>query len=244
MKLLKSAFLAGLCLFLFACDQSSPEPQAGQQQEAPITLETSKDKASYALGLDIGNNIAQGEMDIDTRILVRGLQDALEDRQPLMTEEEQFEALMALQQEFMQAQQEKAQQQAQHNLDLGATFMDDYRDQDDVMETDSGILYRILTEGDGERPAATDIVTVHYTGRTVDGTVFDSSVERGEPATFPLNQVISGWTEILQLMPEGSKWEVVIPPDLAYGDQQAGPVIGPGSTLIFEIELFEIQSPE
>ncbi len=121
--------------------------------------------------------------------------------------------------------------------------MAEFQEREGVQTTASGILYRIITEGDGQVPTAEDIVTVHYTGTLVDGTVFDSSVERGEPATFPLQGVIPGWTEILQIMPQGSKWEVVIPPDMAYGEQQAGPIIQPGSTLIFEIELLDVVQP-
>jgi FKBP-type peptidyl-prolyl cis-trans isomerase len=233
--------LPGLCLTLLACSQSDPEPQA---QETPITLETSREKSSYALGVDIGNNILQGEMAIDVDVLLRGMRDAMEGRDPLMSEEEQFEALMALQQEFMQAQMEKIDLQARENAEQGLAYMEEYRRQDGVTETESGILYRVMSQGEGPKPGPADIVTVHYKGTTVDGTVFDSSVERGEPATFPLNQVIPGWTEILQLMPQGSKWEVVIPPEQAYGRQDAGPVIGPNSTLIFEIELLETMDPQ
>lgn len=233
--------LPGLCLMLLACTQSEPEPQA---QDKPITLETSRQKSSYALGIDIGNNIVQGEMTIDVDVLLRGMRDGLEGGDPLMNEEEQFEALMALQQEFMQAQMEKVEKQAEANIVQGQTFMDEFRQLDDVTETESGILYRVMTEGDGDKPGPNDIVTVHYKGTIVDGTVFDSSIERGEPATFPLSQVIPGWTEVLQLMPAGSKWEVVIPPDQAYGKQEAGPVIGPNSTLVFEIELLETMDPQ
>ncbi len=233
--------LLSLVLMLSACSQAEQETEAHDQ---PVSLDTSKQKSSYALGLDIGSNIAQGEVDVEVDVLLRGLRDGLEGRPSLMTEEEQMEALMALQQQFMQAQMEKTEKLTQENIEKGIAFMEEYRELDDIQETESGILYRVIDEGQGEKPGPADVVTVHYTGTIVDGTVFDSSIERGEPATFPLDQVIPGWTEILQLMPEGSKWEVVIPPDMAYGPQQAGPVIGPNSTLIFEIELLEIMSPE
>lgn len=241
MNLRMIVILLGACLTLFACTGSEPEPQVKDQ---PVSLETSREKSSYALGIDIGQNIAQGEMNIDIDLLLKGLRDGLEGQDPLMTEDEQFEALMALQEEFMQAQMDKAQQKAQANIEQGRSFMEEFRKLQDVMETESGILYRVIEQGDGEKPGPEDIVTAHYRGTVVDGTVFDSSIERGEPATFPLDQVISGWTEILQLMPVGSKWEVVIPPDLAYGEQQAGPVITPNSTLVFEIELLDTMSPE
>lgn len=233
--------LLGLFLMLFACNTTEPEPGA---QDKPITLETSMEKSSYALGLDIGNNISQGEMAVEVDALLTGLRHGLEGHPPLMTEEEQFEALMALQQEYMEAQMEKARVMAQDNIDQGLAFREEYRQQEGVQETESGILYKVMAEGDGAKPGPNDVVTVHYHGTIVDGTVFDSSVERGEPATFPLDQVIPGWTEILQLMPEGSKWEVVIPPDQAYGEQQAGQIIGPNSTLVFEIELLETMNPK
>lgn len=238
----KTLFLSLFCLIIAACSQSGPEPQ--DRQDQPVNLDTSVKKSSYALGFDIGSNLTEGEMNIDTDILLRGLKDALEKNDPLMTQDEQFEALMALQQEFMQAQMEKAQAQSEANIEQGSQFMEEFRGMDGVQETESGILYRIINEGDGEVPGPTDTVTVHYHGTLVDGTVFDSSIERGEPATFPLNQVIPGWTEILQMMPVGAKWEVVIPPDQAYGEQQAGQLIGPNSTLMFEIELLETMSPE
>ncbi len=239
--------LLGLCLMLSACDQSEPEPDPqvqNQVQDQPITVETSLEKSSYALGVDIGRNIAQGEVALDVDVLLRGLKDGLEGSDPLMTEDEQMEALMALQQQFMQAQMEKTAKHSQANIEEGLAFMEKYRQQEGVKETESGVLYRVMTEGEGEKPGPKDVVTVHYKGTIVDGTVFDSSIDRGEPATFPLDQVIPGWTEILQLMPQGSKWEVVIPPDQAYGEQQAGPVIGPNSTLIFEIELLEAMDPQ
>lgn len=242
MTFYRTLFLSLFCLVLAACSQSNPESQ--EQQDQPVNLDTSVKKSSYALGFDIGNNVAQGEMNIDADILLRGLQDALEKNDPLMTQDEQVEALMALQQEFMQAQMEKEQAQSEANIEQGSQFMEEFKEEEGVQETESGILYRIISEGEGEVPGPTDTVTVNYQGTLVDGTVFDSSIERGEPATFPLNQVIPGWTEILQMMPEGSKWEVVIPPDQAYGKQQAGQHIGPNSTLKFEIELLDIVSPE
>ncbi len=237
-------FFSCLCLLLAACAQSDQDSSSQQEAEQPLTLETDIEKGSYALGMDIGKNITKGEMEIDNDILMRGLKDSLTGSEPALTQEEQTEALMALQQRFMEAQQEKTQEQAEANLEAGTSFMEEYSQDEDVQETDSGILYKVIEEGDGEKPGSEDRVTVHYTGKTVGGTVFDSSVERGEPATCPLNQVIPGWTEIRQLMPVGSKWEVVIPPEMAYGEQQAGPDIGPGSTLIFEIELLETMKPQ
>ncbi|RQD66544.1 MAG: FKBP-type peptidyl-prolyl cis-trans isomerase [Desulfonatronovibrio sp. MSAO_Bac4] len=242
MTYFKTLLLSLFCLTIAGCSQSGPEHQ--DKQDQPVNLDTSVKKSSYALGFDIGSNLTQGEMNLDTDILLRGLKDAMEKNDPLMTQDEQFEALMALQQEFMQAQMEKAQAQSETNIEQGIQFMEEFRELDGVQETESGMLYRIINDGEGELPGPADTVTVHYRGTLVDGTVFDSSIERGEPATFPLNQVIAGWTEILQMMPVGSKWEVVIPPDQAYGEQQAGEFIGPNSTLVFEIELLETMSTE
>ena len=241
----------GVCLSLTAlgCNQQqAPTSQAGSQPTTVRSLDTKVQKTSYAIGLDIGTNIAMGELEVDVDALAQGLRDGLGfGGEPLMTQEEQQQALMALQQEMMQKQMEMIQKQSTENIAKGEAFMAEFKERDGVQGTDSGLLYRVITDGEGEIPRAEDIVTVHYTGTLVDGTVFDSSVERGEPATFPLQGVIPGWTEILQLMPRGAKWDVVIPADLAYGPQQAGPVIEPNSTLVFEIELLDViraEAPE
>ncbi|SDB25447.1 FKBP-type peptidyl-prolyl cis-trans isomerase FklB [Desulfonatronum thiosulfatophilum] len=237
-----SCLSIGLSLVILGCGQQpASAPQAGNGPRTVQQLDTPVQKTSYAIGLDIGTNISQGDLDVDADALAQGLRDGLGlGGEPLMTQAEQQEVLMVLQQELMQRQMEMIQRQSSENLEEGRAFMEEFQEQEGVQATESGILYRVITEGDGETPTAEDIVTVHYTGTLVDGTVFDSSVERGEPATFPLQGVIPGWTEILQMMPQGSKWEVVIPPDMAYGQQQAGPIIQPNSTLVFEIELLDV----
>lgn len=231
-----------LCLMALGCgQQQSPSPQTGAEPRTVQSLDTPVQKTSYAIGLDIGTNIAMGELDVDVDALAQGLRDGLGvGGAPLMTQEEQQQVLTALQQELMLKQMEMIQSQAAENTAKGEAFMAEFREREGVQATDSGILYRVITQGDGETPRAEDIITVHYTGMLVDGTVFDSSLERGEPATFPLLGVIPGWIEIMQLMPQGAKWEVVIPAELAYGPQQAGPLIEPNSTLVFEIELLDI----
>lgn len=239
MNLRPLIIVCGLCLLILACGQQTATSQG--EPKTLVKLETQVQKTSYAIGLDIGANIAQSDLDVEAEALIQGLRDGLDkSRKPLMTEEEQRETLMALQQELTQKQISMLQKQAEENLEKGAAFIREFRTRDGVQTTESGILYRVMAPGQGSRPSAEDIVTVHYQGFLVDGTPFDSSVERGEPATFPVAGVIPGWTEILQLMPQGSKWEVVIPADLAYGEQQAGPVIQPNSTLVFEIELLDI----
>ncbi len=234
----------GVCLSLvvLGCGQEqTPAPQTASEPTAVRSLDTKVQKTSYAIGLDIGTNIAMGELEVDADALAQGLRDGLGlGGEPLMTQEEQQQVLMTLQQDLMQKQMEMVQAQSAENIAKGEAFMAEFRERDGVQSTDSGILYRVITDGEGENPQAEDIVTVHYTGTLVDGTVFDSSVERGEPATFPVQGVIPGWTEILQLIPQGAKWEVVIPPALAYGQQQAGPMIEPNSTLVFEIELLDV----
>ncbi|WP_051822627.1 FKBP-type peptidyl-prolyl cis-trans isomerase [Desulfonatronum thiodismutans] len=237
-----SCFSVCLTLVILGCgQQQTPAPQTASESTAVQSLDTKVQKTSYAIGLDIGTNIAMGELEVDVDALAQGLRDGLGfGGEPLMKQEEQQQVLMTLQQELMQKQMEMVQNQAAENIAKGEAFMAEFQERDGVQATDSGILYRVITVGEGETPLAEDIVTVHYTGTLVDGTVFDSSVERGEPATFPLQGVIPGWTEILQLMPQGAKWEVVIPADLAYGPQQAGPVIEPNSTLVFEIELLDV----
>ena len=199
---------------------------------------TQKDKLSYALGVQIGNNMkAQGITDVDAKVIGEAIADILKGGKLQLTNEEMQAALTAYQQEM----EKKRQAEASAAKAKGDKFLAENKKRKGVKVTDSGIQYEILTEGKGDKPTATDTVTVHYHGTLIDGTVFDSSVKRGQPATFPLNGVIKGWTEIVQMMPTGSKWKAVIPPELAYGANGAGGAIGPNETLIFEIELISIK---
>ncbi|WP_297160945.1 FKBP-type peptidyl-prolyl cis-trans isomerase [uncultured Porphyromonas sp.] len=193
-----------------------------------------QDEVSYALGLSIGQNFkASGIKAITSEDFIAGLQDALAEREPQMTTERAREVINQL---FMRLQQEEA----ELNAAAGKEYQEIMRHKSGVVTLPSGLQYEIIKEGSGAKPKATDKVRVHYHGTLINGVVFDSSVERGEPAEFPLNAVIPGWTEILQLMPVGSKWRVVIPSELAYGSRGAGDVIRPNMTLIFEIELLDI----
>lgn len=200
-------------------------------------LSTQKEKFSYALGVQIGGNMKQqGITEVDAKIIGAAIADVMKgDKLQLSTEEMQG-ALTAYKNEM----EKKQAAEASVAKEKGDKFRAENKKRKGVKATESGIQYEILTEGKGEKPKATDKVTVHYHGTLTDGTVFDSSVKRGEPATFPLNGVIKGWTEVVQLMPVGSKWKVVIPPELAYGERGAGGAIGPNETLIFEIELLSI----
>ena len=193
-----------------------------------------QDEVSYALGLSIGQNFkASGIKAITSEDFIAGLQDALAEREPQMTTERAREVINQL---FMRLQQEES----ELNAAAGKEYQEIMRHKSGVVTLPSGLQYEIIKEGQGAKPKATDKVRVHYHGTLINGVVFDSSVERGEPAEFPLNAVIPGWTQILQLMPVGSKWRVVIPSELAYGSRGAGDVIRPNMTLIFEIELLDI----
>ena len=193
-----------------------------------------QDEVSYALGLSIGQNFkASGIKAITSEDFIAGLQDALAEREPQMTTERAREVINQL---FMRLQQEES----ELNAAAGKEYQEIMRHKSGVVTLPSGLQYEIIKEGSGAKPKATDKVRVHYHGTLINGVVFDSSVERGEPAEFPLNAVIPGWTEILQRMPVGSKWRVVIPSELAYGSRGAGDVIRPNMTLILEIELLDI----
>jgi FKBP-type peptidyl-prolyl cis-trans isomerase FklB len=206
-----------------------------------ITLESHDDKQSYALGMVFGQQIAasleQANAEINHEILLRALNDTITQQETLMSMEELQAFLQAEQQKQMEA----AQALANESEKAGELFLVEYAKQDGVQKTETGILYQELEAGDGEMPSATDTVKVHYKGTLKDGTEFDSSYARGNPAEFPVNGVIAGWQEILPLMKTGSKWEVAIPSELAYGEQGAGTNIGPNEPLVFVIELLEIK---
>jgi FKBP-type peptidyl-prolyl cis-trans isomerase len=177
-------------------------------------------------------------------VLSEGIEDALSGKESRLSEEEMGSSLSNLRQKSMTAMQEALKEQAEKNLVEGEKFLTENKTKEGVKTTASGLQYKIIEEGKGPSPKAGDTVTVNYRGTLIDGTQFDSSYDRGQPATFPLTGVIPGWTEALQMMKKGSKWELYIPPDLAYGDRGAGNRIPPNSTLIFEVELISIQAPE
>ena len=192
------------------------------------------DKVSYALGLSIGNNFQNsGIKKLQVEDFVKGLEDVLGEKQPAISYEE---AKQVINDYFMKLQQERL----EINKQAGAEFLEINRHKAGVIELPSGLQYEILKQGTGAKPSASDKVKCHYHGTLINGTVFDSSVQRGEPATFGVSQVIPGWVEALQLMPVGSKWRLFIPSNLAYGEHGAGDVIEPNSTLIFDVELLDI----
>jgi FKBP-type peptidyl-prolyl cis-trans isomerase len=204
-----------------------------------VKLETPGDSAGYAIGILVGTNNKQqvsnapGGSSINLEAMISAFQSATREEEGQMTMEEAEQFIRT----FFENEGEK---QGQANLEAGNAFLEENKKREGVHTTESGLQYEILTEGKGPKPAATDRVRVHYHGTLIDGTVFDSSVESGQPAVFGVGQVIPGWTEALQLMPVGSKWKVYIPSNLGYGERGASGDIGPNSTLIFEVELLEI----
>ena len=201
---------------------------------------TEEQKTSYALGMNIMGNLAELPIEIDVESVIAAIKDVSAGKETALKVEEYHKYMQEFQRKVQQAGQQAVAKAAENNKKAGAEFLAENAKKEGVKVTASGLQYRVITEGSGNKPAATSKVKVHYTGKLTDGTVFDSSVQRGEPIDFALNQVIAGWTEGVQLMTPGSKYEFFIPSDLAYGDRGAGNAIPPGATLIFEVELLEV----
>jgi FKBP-type peptidyl-prolyl cis-trans isomerase len=213
----------------------------GAKTGAAVTsLKDQREKASYGIGWNLGSSLRQQSVDVDPDIINRGLHDGMSGTKPLISEEEAHAAVTQLQKDVREQQEKKRLASGDKNKTAGEAFLAANKAKPGVVTLPSGLQYKILKEGTGPKPTATDSVTVNYRGTLLDGTEFDSSYKRGQPATFPVNRVIKGWTEALQLMPVGSKWELYIPSDLAYGAGGAGGDIGPNATLIFEVELLSI----
>jgi FKBP-type peptidyl-prolyl cis-trans isomerase FklB len=209
---------------------------------APLTLNTQTQKSSYAIGMNIGKNLKRDSVEVDPAVLLRGLKDALAGNKLLLTDDEAKAALTALQAEVRAKEEAKAKAAALENKKAGEAFLAANKTKEGVVALPSGLQYKIITEGTGPKPTAEDTVLCHYRGTLVDNTEFDSSYKRKEPLKIPVGGVIKGWTEAIQLMPVGSKWQLFIPSDLAYGERGApGSPIGPNSTLIFEVELISIE---
>lgn len=203
--------------------------------------ESQQEKASYSIGWDIGKNMKRQSLDVNHGSIAHGLKDALSGGKSALTDEEMQEALTAFQRDMQAKQMAGHEKSAGKNKKEGEDFLAKNKSKQGVMSTASGLQYKVISAGTGAKPSASDTVTVHYEGKLLDGTVFDSSYKRKEPATFPLNGVIPGWTEALQLMPTGSKYELYLPSQLAYGERGAGGDIGPNAVLIFTVELISIQ---
>ena len=212
-----------------------------QGKENPA-FKNKKDKASYSIGINIGKNMKMQSEDIDPEFLIMGIRDAFSGNPLKLTEEERTEALNQFQQEMKMKAEIQIKEIAIKNQKEGERFLAENKKKKGVVTLKSGLQYKVLTKGKGDSPKLTDTVKTHYRGTLIDGTEFDSSYSRGEPTSFPVNGVVRGWTEALQLMKVGSKWQLFIPPDMAYGNRGAGPNIGPNSTLVFEIELLSIEN--
>lgn len=206
-------------------------------------LTDQKDKISYSIGLDIGSTLKRQLIDVNEETMNRGIQDGLTGKKPLLNDEQVKETMAAFQKEMMAKQAAVKKEAGEKNGALGKKFLADNKAKDGIKTTASGLQYKVEKDGTGPLPRATDTVKVNYRGTTIDGKEFDSSYKRNEPATFPVNRVIKGWTEALQLMKVGSKYQLFIPSDLAYGERGAGADIGPDSTLIFDVELLGIEPP-
>ncbi len=205
-----------------------------------MELKTNKDKISYIIGEDIGRSLFREGYDLEIEVMIDALRMAAKgETQNLLSEEEKNTIMAVWQQEMQAKKQAQMQQEGLQAREEGKLFLTANRNQEGVKETESGLQYKVIQEGTGVKPMATDTVNVHYHGKLINGNVFDSSVERGEPISFPLNQVIQGWTEGLQLMTVGSKYTFFIPADLAYGDSPVG-TIPAGSTLVFDVELLGV----
>jgi len=212
---------------------------AAETVKAPFT--SAAQQRSYAIGRNIGMNLKQQDLQLDTEQLLKGMKDALAGQPSLLTDAEMEQTLGALQQEMQAKQQEKTAAAGAKAAKEGEAYLAANAAKPGVVTLPSGLQYKVLTAGTGKKPAATDTVVVHYRGTLTDGTEFDSSYKRNQPAKFKVNQVIPGWTEALQLMPVGSKWQLVIPAKLAYGERGAGGAIPPNSVLVFEVELQGIE---
>lgn len=217
-------------------EQAAPADKKGTD----LALTSEEDKVSYAIGMDIGNSLKALGADINRKALFDGINGQLDGTPPLMKPEDAAIAKQAFFKKRADEANKERTESAKTNIAAGEKFRAEYAKGEHVKTTDSGLMYEVLTEGKGAKPSETDKVTVHYKGTLMDGTEFDSSYKRGQPATFPLNGVIKGWTEGVQLMAVGSKYKFVIAPELAYGANGAGKLIGPNATLVFEVELISI----
>lgn len=230
---IKTILCTTLLAFTLGCQKADQPPETK-------ALQTDKEKISYAIGVNMAQSISDIKDEIDLSILQKGMTDKAQGNTLLVSDEEAQTLLQSFSQKLMAKEQEKLAAASQKNLSAGKAFLEGNKTKEGVKTTESGLQYKVLKEGEGKSPVASDKVRVHYEGTKLDGTVFDSSYKRGEPAIFPADQVIKGWTEGLQLMKVGGKYRLFIPADLAYGAQGAGQAIGPNEVLQFDVELLEV----
>ena len=205
-----------------------------------IELKNEQDKFSYALGMNISASVLQLPLDVNKEVIIQCVTDLLNGAQPQLEEKEYHQIMQDFQKKLQEIANEQKKKAAEENAKVSADFLAENAKKDGIKVTESGLQYEVITEGDGASPKATDVVKVHYEGTLISGQIFDSSIKRGEPAVFGVNQVIPGWVEALQLMSEGAKWRLYIPSELGYGAHGAGEMIPPHSTLIFDVELIEV----
>jgi FKBP-type peptidyl-prolyl cis-trans isomerase FklB len=250
MKRIRITLVALLMCSAFAsyAEDAKPSPSPADSTPPTSTLKDDKDKISYSLGVDIGRTLQKFQLDLNEAALSQGIADVLGNKSMAMTDQELQQTLQAFQQKMMQKQQDamaKKQEDmkvvAEKNKADGKKFLEANAKKTDVKTTASGLQYKVIKEGTGEKPKDSDVVEANYRGTTIDGKEFDSSAKHGNSASFPVNGVIKGWSEALKMMPVGSKWELYVPSDLAYGDEGAGDDIAPGSTLVFEVELLSVK---
>lgn len=229
-----------------AQDQTAQDQtaQAGADNStAAGEFESLAAKRSYALGMDIGRSLDNAKVDLSMSYLTQGIKDVLAGS-PRLSDKELRTTLRGLVKEMQAARQQQKMAKAKENAEAGKAFRAEFKQKEGVKVTDSGLMYKVLEKGDGASPDVNDRVKVHYVGTLIDGNVFDSSRKRGKPVVFPVNAVIPGWTEALQLMQEGARYKLVIPPELAYGNRGAGAKIGPNETLVFQVELLKVMPSE
>ena len=229
---MRTLFAIALCIVLTSCENNAQDK---------VELKSDIDSVSYAIGMQIGQSFKQQEIEVNLDILKSAITHSINDTNLALTQEQTMAVMMKFQQQMQMNMEEKQKKAGEENLSEGQKFLEENKAKEGVKVTESGLQYKVLKQGDGPVPSKDDKVSVHYTGKLLSGKVFDSSVERGQPATFPVTGVIPGWVEALQMMPVGSKWELYIPPDLGYGERGAGADIGPNAVLIFEVELLGIE---
>jgi FKBP-type peptidyl-prolyl cis-trans isomerase FklB len=246
MKLLTTAATLLSAGILTASVIAAEPPAATSATDAvdakKMALDNKQQKVSYAIGVNIGESFSDQAVDVLPDVVAQGITDAMQGEELLLNKEEMQTVMQEFQQDLAEKKEAEFKMESTANLEVGDKFQQQYKVQKDVKTSDSGLMYKVVKKGDGEMPKDTDSVTVHYEGKLVNGKVFDSSYERGQPVTFQVTQVIPGWTEALKMMKKGAEWEVVIPPQLAYGEQGAGGLIGPNQTLVFKIELIDIDA--
>lgn len=246
--LISGLFVAG------SCNSSKESQDSGELKNALDSMETQMDSISYVLGQNMYQNFQQNDIDVNGKLIAKGLLDAYNGNDSFFSKERSQSLMNQFQQQMMEKQrqqqqqsgeegqsQEQQQQKAQENLKKSQQFLEENKAKSGVKTTESGLQYKVLEEGSGASPALSDTVVVHYKGTLIDGTEFDNSRKRGQPAEFQLSGVIQGWQEGLQLMKEGAKYKLFIPPELGYGQRGAGQNIGPNEALIFDVELIEVK---